>query len=401
MSRTPARPRACIDLTPLSTGSRFRGIGTYALALGRALAALDAPDLELLGAVGRASSPRILGLADAVAVALDASAGPPVPYGVHYALSHTVLAARLLTAGVDLLHATDPKGAPRLPGLRTLTTCHDLIPTVLGPPYRPDWVPDRVAAAVDTARYRLPHGVVAISEHTRDDLVRITGISPRRVTVIPHGVDHAVFRPDGSPGDAEVVRRWAGRAPFFLYVGGFDARKGVPALVGAFGRVAPRIGESLVIVGQMRPAWEAPIRAAISASGAADRVILPGFVPAGDLPALYRAATAHATPSSYEGFGMTVLEAFACGCPVVAADASCTPEIAGDAALLVPAGDEGALSDALLALARDPEQRADRRARGLARARQYTWERCARRTLDAYRATLGRAAQDFQERATG
>lgn len=389
MSIDRERPRACIDLLPLSTGSRFRGIGTYALALGRALAAADAPDLELLGVVGRAAAPRILPIAEAAEVALEASAGTPVPYAVHYALSHTVLAARLLAARVDLLHATDPKGAPRLPRMRTVTTCHDLIPTVLGAPYRPRWLPGAVAAGVDRARYRLPHRVIAISEHTRADVVRVTGIAADRVTVIPHGVDHAAFHPRPTPGEADEVRARAGERPFFLYVGGFDARKAVPELIRAFGAVADRIDESLVVVGQMRPAWEGEIREAIAACGAPDRVLLPGFVPSALLPALYRAATAHAMVSTYEGFGMTVLEAFACGCPVVAAAASCTPEVAGDAALLVPPGDAAALSDALVRLSHDAALRARLSERGAERARNYTWERCAAATLATYRSTLG------------
>lgn len=372
------KPRACLDLTPLSTGSRFRGIGTYALALARALAATPCEDLELYALVGRGVRTRVLPLAEAVARAMDSSAGPPVPYAAHYALAHTAGAARL-AGRVDLFHATDPKGAPCLPGMRTVTTCHDLIPTVLGPPYRPAWVPSAAVALVDRLRYRLPDRVIAISEHTRSDLVRATGLPPSRISVVHHGVDHDRFRPA-----AATAHR-----PYFLYVGGFDARKQVPALVRAFGRRAGDFDESLLIAGQMRPAWEGPIRDAIAASGAGDRVQLAGFVDEDRLSTLYQGATAHVMASTYEGFGMTVLEAFASGCPVIAARASCVPEIAGDAALLVPPLDEVALGDALVRVARDRALRASLRERGIRRAAAFTWERCARETLDVYRATLG------------
>lgn len=383
------KPRACLDLTPLSTGSRFRGIGTYALALGRALAATPTEDLDLCALIGRGVTTRVVPLAAGVEQAMDASAGPAVPYATHYALSHTTGAARLVAGRVALLHATDPKGAPCLPGMRTLTTCHDLIPTVLGPPYRPPWLPEPVVALVDRVRYCLPDHVIAISEHTRDDVTRATGVSPARVSVIHHGVDHALFQPRVADGEAALVRELVGARPFFLYVGGFDARKQVPSLVRAFGRRVGELDEALVIVGQMKPAWEGAIREAIAASGAGDRVLLPGFVDAAHLPALYRAATAHAMVSTYEGFGMTVLEAFAAGCPVVAARASCVPEVAGDAALLVPPVDDDALGDALVRLSRDPALREGLRQRGLRRAATFTWERCARQTLAVYRRVLG------------
>ena len=383
--------RVCFDLTPLSTGSRYRGIGTYALALARAFTRVEVPrgiDLHLL--IGRGLAMRVVPLdGDVPAPDVAGGDGAAIPYGVYYGLKHTVVLTRLLLHRADLYHATDPKGTPEPPGCRTVVTCHDLIPTVLGPPYRPAWVPERASAALDRVRYRAPDHVVAISDWTRRDVQRVTGLPDDRVTVIHHGVDSEVCHPREARGEREAVARVTGPGPYLLYVGGFDARKQVPELVRAFGRVKAAVRERLVICGRMRPAQRAAIEAAMDETGARDRVVLAGFVPFELLPALYRGATAHVMPSTYEGFGMTLVEAFACGCPVVAADASCVPEIAGGAALLVPPRDLDALGAAMVRVSTEPELRADLVVRGLDRAAHFTWERCARETLAVYTRVLG------------
>ena len=116
-------------------------------------------------------------------------------------------------------------------------------------------------------------------------------------------------------------------------------------------------------------------------------MLFPGYVSAGDLPALYSGALAFAFPSLYEGFGMPALEAMACGTPVVASNVSSLPEVVGDAGLLVDPTDEDALAGALERIAGDPALRARLRELGLARARLFSWERCAAETLEAIRQT--------------
>jgi glycosyltransferase involved in cell wall biosynthesis len=116
--------------------------------------------------------------------------------------------------------------------------------------------------------------------------------------------------------------------------------------------------------------------------GLADRVIFTGYLPDDDVPALLSGALGFVFPSLYEGFGMPLLEAMACGAPVLASDSSSLPEVAGDAALLVDPTNVAAIAAGLARLANDVALRADLRARGLARAAQFTWEQCAARTLE-------------------
>jgi glycosyltransferase involved in cell wall biosynthesis len=384
--------KVCFDITSLSTGSRYRGIGTYALSLARAFSRLtEREGLDVYLAIGGGLAMRVIPLPDEPpSLEAIAGAGRPTPYTLYYALKHTVALARLLEARVDLVHSTEPKGTAFPPGARVVVTCHDLIPTILGGPYRSPLWPAWASAAVDRVRYRLPDHVIAISEHTRQDVMRVTGVSPERVSVVHHGVDAAVFHPERREGEAELVRGIAGERPYFLYVGGFDARKRVPELIEAFGRHARELDHALVIVGQMNARQAASLKRAIASSGASGRVVLTDFVPPEHLPALYRHADAHVMPSTYEGFGMTIVEAFACGCPVIAADASSIPEIAGGAALLVPPGDDVAVGEAMARVGSDEALRRSLSAHGVERAGRFTWERCAAETLRVYRDVLGR-----------
>lgn len=378
------------DVTPLSTGSRFRGIGTYASRLAEALVALvtrgDAPELALELLSGRWTFER-----HAAGAALPEPRGRPLPYALYYALKHTTLAAHLLSRRPALFHATDPKGTPEILGVKTVVTCHDLIPTVLGPPYRPTWLPRAVTATMDRARYRLPDHVIAISDWTRRDVQAVTGLPDHRVSVVHHGVDHDHYRPTPERDDADVVQRIVGSDRYFIYVGGFDVRKRVPEMVAAFARAAQGDlgGDTrLLICGNAPAAMQADLRAQADALGVRDRVVLGGFVPLEAMPALYRRSLGHVMMSTYEGFGMTLLEAMACGAPVIAADASCVPEIADDGALLLPPLDDAALRAAFGALALDEGRRRALSQAAVMRAATFTWERCARETLAVYRRVL-------------
>ena len=127
------------------------------------------------------------------------------------------------------------------------------------------------------------------------------------------------------------------------------------------------------------------------------RVVVTGYVPESDLPALYNGARVFVYPSLYEGFGLPVLEAMACGTPVVTANASSTAEVVGDAALVVDPHDEAELAGALLAAANDSALRATLRSRGLARASEFSWARTARETLAVYRKAVGCSGEQDEQ----
>lgn len=230
--------------------------------------------------------------------------------------------------------------------------------------------------------------LIAISESTRDDLVRMWGVDRSRVTAIPLAAD-AEFHPRSQEEITEACGRYGLRpGGYILYVGMLEPRKNVDRLVEAFGTVADQLsGIDLVIAGRRGWMYE-EIFARVEALGLRDRVRFTGYVVSEDLRALYSGARLFAYPSKYEGFGLPVLEAMSCGAPVVTTNVSSMPEVAGDAAILVAPDDVAGLAAALLRVSGDHALRDDLRCRGLARAKTFSWERCAHETIAVYKAAF-------------
>ncbi|MCZ7571820.1 MAG: glycosyltransferase family 4 protein [Ardenticatenaceae bacterium] len=232
--------------------------------------------------------------------------------------------------------------------------------------------------------------VCAISQSTRDDIVRRLGVPGERVAVVYPGCD-SQFAP---PPAAEVAAFRARRGlpdRFVLYLGTLEPRKNVPALIRAFAEVAasnrPEFPHHLVLAGAR--GWHyGDVFAEVERLGLQDRVHVPGYVPADEQPLWYAAAEAFVYPSLYEGFGLPVLEAMACGTPVLTSNAASLPEVVGPAGLTVAARDEGALAEALRRLLRDAALRATLRERGLQQARRFSWLEAARVQTRIYRAAL-------------
>jgi glycosyltransferase involved in cell wall biosynthesis len=180
--------------------------------------------------------------------------------------------------------------------------------------------------------------------------------------------------------------RWKYHLPneYLLSVGSLEPGKNRPRLIRAYARLRERGLESpLVIVGQ--PAWEYEAEyELVTRRGLSEHVKFLGYVPDEDMPALYSGASVFAFPSLYEGFGLPVLEAMACGAPVVTSQGSATQEVAGDAALLVDPRDTSAIEHAIDQLISNRWLRSDLRSRGFERAKKFSWERAARDTLAVY-----------------
>lgn len=226
--------------------------------------------------------------------------------------------------------------------------------------------------------------VICVSESARQGAIDHAGADPARTHAVPLAVDHDRYRPaDGErpPAVGDICP-----GPYLLWVGALEPRKDVPTLVRAFERLAGEIPHHLVLVGP--DAWGAEaITDAIAASPVRDRIVRTGWISEGTKADLYRHADAFAYPSLAEGFGLPVLEALACGTPTVTTTGSAPEEVAGDAALLVPPGDDRALAAALArALGEDAERL--RRA-GPARAAGYTWEATATGTVAVWRLACG------------
>ncbi len=231
--------------------------------------------------------------------------------------------------------------------------------------------------------------VIAVSKATAHDLTALLGVPAEKIRVVYSGIDESL-RPVHDPHRlADVQRRLGIPGPYILHVGSVQPRKNLARLVEAFAQVADSVeGLSLVLVG--RPGWgyRALLRR-IRRLGLENRVLLPGYVPDEDLAALYSGALVYAFPSLYEGFGFPALEAMACGTPVVCANTSSLPELVGDAALTFAPTDVGALAAALRRLLTDEALRRTLVERGFERIKRFTWEACARATLDVLAEAAG------------
>lgn len=276
---------------------------------------------------------------------------------------------------------------PPVPALRRMAVVHDIhvlrfrrdpgnFPEDYSRPYAL-WAPLATKRAL-----RSSHKVIAVSEFTRREILDAVQVAPDRVVVVPNGLDHEKFRPPAGPGESERVRaKYNLPASFYLFVGPCSRKKNLRLILDAYTMSSGPAANKLPVVvagDTRRNALYAELLNGLQTPGLAGRFLLLGNVPDNDLPALYGAARAFLYPSLYEGFGLPVLEAMACGAPVVAAEGSSLPEVAGGAALLIDPRDPGSLLRALEKV--NVESERDRLiGLGLARAREFSWERTADR----------------------
>lgn len=235
--------------------------------------------------------------------------------------------------------------------------------------------------------------VIAISHSTARDLAQTFGLPPECIDVAAPGVGEQFV-----PLPREDVERFRARKGlpdrFLLFLGTLEPRKNLPVLLRAYAQLAAedRVATHLVLAGGV--GWMADeIFAAIEAHDLSGTVHLPGYVPADELPLWYNAAEALVYPSVFEGFGLPVLEALACGKPALVSDASSLPEAVGDGGLCLPPDDVGAWAAALARAMHDAQWRAEAGARGRARAARFTWAETAAQTVASYRRALGLETQ--------
>jgi glycosyltransferase involved in cell wall biosynthesis len=292
--------------------------------------------------------------------------------------------AEVRDTSAELFLATDPDAIVLVPPVRTVAVVYDFIPWRFAEHYLPASHPGaRRRYESMLARLRQCAHIIAISEATRRDAIEILRVPAERVSVAPLAVDAAAFHQwPASDARARVQQQYGLQRPYYLYVGGFDHHKNVSALLDAMAAAADADGFDVAIVGPMTGPG-ARLQASASSRAAADRIKWLGYVPSADLAALYGAALGLVFPSRAEGFGFPVLEAMACGTPVIAARVGAIPEVAGDAAHYVDAPTAEALLGAMRVLAASPDARAALRSQGLQRAPQFTWARTAAAVLDA------------------
>ncbi len=286
--------------------------------------------------------------------------------------------------GADLYHAPDVVYPP-VGVLPVVTTVHDLS-YVVYPQYhtRLNGGYLRLLTPTVTRRACL---VIAVSESTKRDLVERAGVPARKVRVVYPGVG-AVFRQTPTPERIDAVRtRYGLTGPFILSVGTLEPRKNLDGTLGAYRLLRERLGDAppLALVGDA--GWR--LDDAATFGGAHGNWLRRlGFVPDEDLAALYAACDAFVYPSLYEGFGFPVAEALVLGAPVVTSNVSSLPEVAGDAALLVDPRSVEEIAAALTRILEDKGLAERLRAEGPRRAARFTYETCARQTVEVYREAM-------------
>lgn len=301
--------------------------------------------------------------------------------------THLVGLRRLLVRDLDMVHFTLADGWYRRV-TRSVVTIHDL--SVLRHPaaYFTDEAAQFRAFSHHAAVAASADAVIAVSRATARDVTDLLDVSRDRVAVIPHGVESR-FRPTSDQLPlADLRRRYRLPPRYLLFVGGIDFKKNVARLIEAFA-VARRVGplqHGLVLAGGLQeegnPFFDVA-RERADALGVAGHVTWAGYMPDVDLPLLYSGADALVFPSLMEGFGLPVLEAMACGTPVITSAGTSMEEVTGRDAVLVHPRDTDSIADGILT-ALDPEVAARLRHTGPLRAASYTWEAAAARTIGVY-----------------
>jgi glycosyltransferase involved in cell wall biosynthesis len=307
----------------------------------------------------------------------------------------STLSLKARRCGLDVFHAPYFSFLP-VPKAKTVVTVHDMALSRY-PVYRGRFVGRIYFGRIERAVAKADH-VITDSEFSKREITEVLGIDARKISVFPLAVP-ASFAPVGDSEDLERVRKAYGLPDrYILYLGGFDVRKNIGALVRAYAslRKEKKTAHKLVLGGTVptdprllkRGAFTDVLRQILELEIGPD-VCLPGFIEAEDLPAVYSAADLFVYPSLYEGFGLPVLEAMSCGTAVLACGRSSLPEIVNREDLLFDPADEESLKRAIRSLLSDEPGRMEVSEWGLARARDYTWEKTARETLRVYEGLSG------------
>jgi len=285
---------------------------------------------------------------------------------------------------VDIYHTTNfmiPLGG--LGRTKRVVTIHDLIP-LLFRDHAPRSKKNRFFAVYKWLMHtaaRKSDMIIAVSESTKRDVIQHLGITPGnegKVRVIHEGVTSNHVPAERNAHD-EIV---------FLFVGRRDPYKNLPMLVQALADLRKEgLPAKLRVIGSDDPRYPEAQQLAVSL-GVNDHILWSGYVPDRDLLSAYQKADVFVLPSRYEGFGLPVLEAMACGTPVICSNTSSLPEVAGDAAMMMDPSNPASLTDAMRRLIKDPALRVKMSERGLIHAATFTWDETARKTLAVYAAVM-------------
>jgi glycosyltransferase involved in cell wall biosynthesis len=296
--------------------------------------------------------------------------------------------------GADVIHMPN-YSMPLRPGRPTVVTIHDL--SFFTDPDRYTQLNAVSLMSATRTSARQASRLIVPSNATRDELIRVLGIDAAKIDVAYHGVDHRLFH---RPNEVQVSRVTArlglhGR-PYVAFLGSLTPRKNAPALVSGWAAAVADMAEPPALVLAGGGGWSQELDEAVAGVPAHLRLVRPGYLPFADLPGFLGGAMVVAAPSRGEGFGLPVLEAMACGAPVLTTYRTSLPEVGGDAVAYTEP-DAGSIAFALRALLDDPVRRAALGEAGYARAQDFTWAASAAAHVASYR----RAAEQRTVSASG
>jgi glycosyltransferase involved in cell wall biosynthesis len=376
--------RVLVDATDVPTD---RGaLGRYVDGL---IGALAATGVDLAVACQRADDERYGRLAPGAAVVAG-----PVGIGhrserLSWEQSGLPFVAKQV--GADVLHMPN-FSMPLRPGLPTVVTIHDL--AFFTDPERYTPVSAVSLKSVTRTAAREATRLIVPSNATRDDLIRVLGVEAGKIDVAYHGVDHRLFhRPDEVQVSRVTARLGLHGKPYVAFLGSLTPRKNAPALVSGWTAAVADMAEPPALVLAGGGGWSQELDEAVARIPAHLRLVRPGYLPFADLPGFLGGAVVVAAPSRGEGFGLPVLEAMACGAPVLTTYRASLPEVGGNAVAYTEP-DADSIAVALRALLDDPERRASLSAAGYARAQDFTWEASAAAHVASYKRAADQGAND-------
>ena len=229
--------------------------------------------------------------------------------------------------------------------------------------------------------------IITVSEFSKSEIIKYMGVEPERITVMPSAVDRKQYRADYPAGQIEAVKKKYGiTGDYFLYLGTIEPRKNIQRVIEAYAKLAEEDdGAPPLILAGGRGWLCEPIYKSAAEANRPDRIRFIGYVPQEDAPLLMAGAKVFLFPSLYEGFGTPIIEAMACGVPVISSNVASMPEVVGDAGILVDPYSVDSIRNAMERLSNDADLREELRNRGLERVKRFRWETSAAILLDMYR----------------
>lgn len=285
---------------------------------------------------------------------------------------------------VDIIHS-NTFSVPRLKNRKKklVVTIYDLTVVTHPEHHKKTNISHCVTGIKDAVKYA--DHIIAISNHTKRDLIEHFN-APEELITVTHLAAGPDYREEKDPERLAAIRMKYGLPEdYVLFIGSLEPRKNVKTLIKAYSALDPKTRKEHPLVIAGGKGWlNSDIPSIVKKSGISDNVLFAGYISSEDISGVYSQAALFVYPSLYEGFGLPILEAFACGTPVITSNTSSIPEVAGDAAMLLSPADADQLTAAIERLLKNKGIRDEFRARGLARASMFSWEKCARETLEVY-----------------